>query len=126
MTKKKMKSKHKSHKKISEMLLSVGEGFIQQGKTPEQRENYLRIVGSAWNMACLEGELREKYIKDYLTMYIKSQNMDDSQGEPYEKDIRKLIDRKLSLFPLVKKEIVNVHLIHDDGQDKVMVASIDI
>ncbi len=31
-------------------------------------------------MACLEGESHEKFIKDYISMYLKSQNMDESQG----------------------------------------------
>ena len=110
--------------KISEMLLKVGADFIQLGETIESRENNLRLVASAWNMACHEKSLREKHIKDAISVYSKLNKSDKSKAKAYESNLRQLIKQKIALFPFEKVQIVNVRISQENGQEKVWVSSI--
>ena len=110
--------------KISEMLLKVGADFIQLGETIESRENNLRLVASAWNMACHEKPLREKHIKDAISVYSKLNKSDKSKAKAYESNLRQLIKQKLALFPFEKVQIVNVRISQENEQEKVWVSSI--
>lgn len=121
---KKTGKKIDSHIKVSEMLIKVGSEFIQFGSTIEQRENNLRIVASAWNMACHEELLREKYIQDAIMVYTRINNSDTEHKEAYEHALRQLISRKLALFPSEMVQIINVRMYEEDGKEQIWATSV--
>ena len=106
------------------MLSTLGDGFIQMGTTPEQRENYLRTVATAWNIACLDQGLRENCIRETVYKFEQANPGKEINSEFYEEDLRKLIDRKLTLFPLTKVQIIEVCILQEAGQEKVMAVSL--
>lgn len=123
MGKMKTPPKHQQRNRISEMLTSLGDGFIQLGTTPKQRENYLRTVATAWNIACLDEDMREKCITDSIQKFIRLNDGDETHAEAYEENLRNLIKRKLSLFPLVKAQVLDVRVVREAGQEKVLAVS---
>jgi hypothetical protein len=49
-----MKLKPKKKLGTSEMLLAIGEELIGLGRDTAEKENYLRSVNTAWNIASLD------------------------------------------------------------------------
>lgn len=121
---KKTKKNINNRNKVSEMLIKVGSEFIQSGSTVAQRENNLRIVASAWNMACHEESLREKYIQDAVKVYTEINNPDTEHKEAYEHALRQLINRKLALFPSEMRQIINVRMYEEDGKEQIWATSL--
>ena len=52
-------------RKMSEMISEIGAGFISVGKTLAERQNRLTAVCSAWNMACVSPENRQRQLQQY-------------------------------------------------------------
>ena len=67
-------------KKISQLLIKLGEGYIQMGATLEQRENYLRTVATAWNLACLDPKLRAKALNESVAKFIEKESWQRTPG----------------------------------------------
>ncbi len=118
-----MKLKKKKSRKISEMLLKVGAGFIQMGTTREERENCLRSVCTAWNIACLPESHREKCIFETVVNFKNINNSTKEEVKYYEEDMRKLIEVKLSLYPNVKSQVLSTEITEENGKDKVVAIS---
>jgi hypothetical protein len=95
----------------------------QLGTTPEQRENYLRTIATAWNIAILDKGIHEKCIADSIDKFKQANKGDETHTDAYEENLRKLIDRKLSLFPSVKVQIINVRIFLEGGQEKISAVS---
>ena len=109
--------------KISEMLLKVAHGYIDLGKTTEERGNYLRSACSAWNIACLPALKRERAIKQYLEQYQKINKADQSDCKPLEEDLRLLITQKDQLYPDINVPIVDSRIENINDQNRVVVIS---
>lgn len=109
--------------KISAMLLKVAEGYIYMGETTEERENYLRVACSAWNIACLPSSKREPAIKQYIEQYQKINKADESYCNNLEEDLRMLIRQKDKLFPEVNVQIVDSRIENINGRNRVIVVS---
>ncbi|SHF28806.1 hypothetical protein SAMN02745206_01689 [Desulfacinum infernum DSM 9756] len=113
-------------KKISQMLVKLGEGYIQMGATRELRENYLRTLATAWNIACLDPKLRAKAMRDAVSKFIEANPGKEHEASCYEEDMKKLIQRKLKLFPRSRVQVVDVKIFEEDDQEKVAVLSLRI
>ena len=105
------------------MLLNVGDGFIQMGINREEKENYLRSVCTAWNIACLPESNREKCIFDTVISFKNINNSTEEDTKYYEEDMRKLISVKLSLYPNVKTQVLSAGFTEENGKDKVVAIS---
>ena len=87
-------------RKLSEMISEMAGGFINVGKTPEEKQNRLTAVCSAWNMACGSLEIRRQQLEQYVEGYQRF-NPATSQNDlaKIRSDMQSLIERKLQMFP---------------------------
>ena len=120
---KKRVRKSSGKQKMSEMLLKVAQGYIDLGKTTEEKGNYLRSACSAWNIACLPALKRESAIKQYLEQYQKINKADQSDCQALEEDLRLLITQKDQLHPDVNVPIVDSRIENINGRNHVVVIS---
>jgi hypothetical protein len=100
----------------SQMLLKVGEELIQMGRDTIEKENYLRSVCTAWNIACLDPLYYEKFIYDTVLKFRAINNANNEDTKIYEENIRKLIERKNQIFPKTKIQILNAVLTEENGK----------
>ncbi len=99
-------------RKLSEMISEIGAGFISVGTTPEERQNRLNAVCSAWNMACGSTERRQRQLQQYVESYRRfhpATPPDDLAN--ILKDMRTLVDRKLRMFPDDRRQIVDARVV---------------
>ena len=118
-----MKFNTLNKKKVSEMLLKVGDGFIQMAENLEQKENYLRSVCTAWNISCLDESQREKLLFDTVIHFKNINKSTEDNAKNYEETLRKLIEVKLKLYPKVKLQILSAEITEVNGKDKVVAIS---
>lgn len=109
--------------KISELIKEYASDYINMGNTMEERQSYLNGACSAWNIAVLPENLREKALKNTLEEYKRiNPGIDDSDNVLH--DMRLLINKKLQIFPEVKKVIVDAFIEPINGtQFKINVVS---
>jgi hypothetical protein len=94
------KSNKPTKRKMSEMILEMGAGFVGVGDTIGERQNRLNAACTAWNMACCSPEVRQRQLEQYREGYLRF-NPATSPGDLDNiiKDIELLIERKLKMFP---------------------------
>jgi hypothetical protein len=111
-----MKLKPKKKLGTSEMLLAIGEELIGLGRDTAEKENYLRSVNTAWNIASLDPSHHEKCIFDSVMKFKSINKSSDEDVRIYEENLRKLIERKNKLFPKIKIQILNSELTEVDNK----------
>ena len=104
-------------RKMSEMISEMAEAFIGVGKTPEEKQSRLTAACSAWNMACGSPEDRQRHLEQYVEGYQRfnpATSPSDLAG--IRCDMESLIGRKVELFPLDQRQIVNANdvMVGDD------------
>jgi hypothetical protein len=52
--------------KLSEMIIKYAGDYIQMGEDIEEKQEFLNGAVSAWNIACLKENDREKAIRRYM------------------------------------------------------------
>jgi hypothetical protein len=98
--------------KMSEMISEIGAGFISVGKSLEERHNRLTAVCSAWNMACVSPENRQKQLQQFAASYrLFNPAISTDDLVRIVKDMETLINRKLTLFPDDHRQIVNSRVV---------------
>jgi hypothetical protein len=107
------KKPNKSTKrKMSEMILEMGAGFVGVGDTLGERQNRLNAACSAWNMACGPPEVRQRQLDQYAQGYLRfnpATSPDDLAK--IRKDMETLIERKLQMFPDDRRQIVGARVV---------------
>ena len=92
--------------KMSELISEYASDYISMGENTEERQNYLNGACTAWNIANLDEVPRERAISRVIEDYKKTNpGTDDVQN--FAHDLRKLIQKKLEMFPDMKKVIVD-------------------
>lgn len=99
-------------RKMSEMISEMAGGFINVGKTPEEKQNRLTAVCSAWNMACGLPEIRRQQLEQYVEGY-QQFNPATSRTDlaKIRADMESLIERKLQMFPEDNRQIVSARVV---------------
>jgi len=106
------KSEGSPKRKMSEMILEMGEGFVGVGDTVEERQNRLNAACSACNMACVSPEIRQKQLDQYAKGYLQFNPATSSDAlAKIIKDMETLIERKLQLFPDDRRQIVSAKVV---------------
>ena len=62
-------------RKISEMILEFAGDFLSLGESQEHKQCLLNAACSAWNIACIPADKRQKALDRYMTEY---QRLNDS------------------------------------------------
>ena len=111
-------------RKMSEMILEMGAGFVGVGTTLGERQNRLNAACTAWNMACCSPEVRQRQLAQYSEGYLRF-NPATSPGDLDNiiKDIELLIERKLKMFPDDKQQIVSARVVKVGDVFRIEVAS---
>jgi hypothetical protein len=91
--------------KMSELIGEYASDYLSMGETTEERQNYLNGAVSAWNIAILDEDHREEAIRRVIEGY-KRINPGINDAGDMEQNLRTLIQKKLEMFPDVKKVII--------------------
>ena len=111
-------------RKISEMISEMAVGFLGVGDTIGVRENRLNAACSAWNMACASPEVRESQLAQHADNYLQyNPGTSPSDLADIIKDMELLIERKLELFPVDHRQIVNARVLKVGSEYRIEVAS---
>ena len=92
--------------KMSELISEYASDYINMGENTKERQSYLNGACTAWNIANLDEKHREEAIRRVIEGY-KRTNPGTDDVENLEQDLRKLIQKKLEMFPDIKKAIVD-------------------
>ena len=123
MTRRKKPNKS-TKRKMSEMISEMAAGFLGLGDTIDERQNRLNAACSAWNMACGSPEVRQRQLEQYKEGYLRF-NPATSPGDLANilKDMELLIERKLTMFPDDKRQIVSARVVKVGNGYRIEVAS---
>jgi len=91
--------------KMSELIGEYASDYINMGDTPEERQSLLNGACTAWNIAILPEHSREEAICRVIKGYERAKPGIDDSGD-FEHDLRILIQKKLEMFPGIKKTIL--------------------
>lgn len=118
------KSNKPTKRKMSEMISEMAAGFLGVGDTIGERQNRLNAACSAWNMACGSPEVRQRQLEQYKEGYLRF-NPATSPGDLANilKDMELLIERKLTMFPDDKRQIVSASVVKVGNVYRIEVAS---
>ena len=111
-------------RKMSEMISEMAAPFISEGKTPEEKQNRLNAVCSAWNMACGSPEVRRQQLEQYVEGYRQNNPaISPSNLANVRKVMESLMERKLELFPDDKRQVVSAKIVMVGKDYRIEVAS---
>ena len=111
---------------MSEMILEIAANFIHGATSTQEKQNRLEAACSAWNIACSPPENREKMLGQYVDGYKSYNPSIEAEGLTEVRAVmEKLIERKLTLFPAVKKQIAGGQITVEGGKSKIVVLSIE-
>jgi hypothetical protein len=111
--------------KVSELIGEHASDYINMGESTEERQSYLNEACSAWNIAVLPEHLREEALRHNIAEY-KRMNPGVDDAENLADNLRKLIKKKLQMFPGVKKVIIDASIEPiSDTKYRILVASTD-
>ncbi len=111
--------------KMSELIGEFASDYINMGESMEERQSYLNGACSAWNIAVLPEHLREEALSRNIAEY-KRMNPGVDDADDLADDLRKLIQKKLQMFPDVKKVIIEASIEPiSDTKYRILVASTD-
>jgi len=117
-------SNKSTKRKMSEMIVEMGAGFVGVGETLEERQNRLNAACTAWNIACGSPEDRDRQIKQYAESYLRfNPATSPSDLANILKDMKILIERKLQLFPDDHRQIVNARVVKVGTNFRIEIAS---
>ena len=91
---------------MSELISEYASDYINMGEDSEERQNYLNGACTAWNIAILDENHREGALRRVIDSY-KKMNPGADDVENFEHDLRILIQKKLEMFPDIKKVIMD-------------------
>ena len=111
--------------KMSELIGEYASDYINMGETTDERQSYLNSACSAWNIAVLPEHLREEALRRNIEEYKRiNPGVDDADNLAH--DLRKLIEKKLQMFPGVKKVIIDASIEPiSETKYRILVASTD-
>ena len=111
--------------KMSELIGQFASDYINMGETTEERQSYLNGACSAWNIAVLPEHLREEALRHNIAEY-KRMNPEADDAENLADDLRKLIGKKLQMFPGITKVIIDASIEPiSDTKYRILVVSTD-
>ena len=92
--------------KMSEKIEEFASDYINLGDNTEERQNLLNGACTAWNIANLPENLRDKALQQQVEIY-QNYNPGINITEAYLYNMKLLVDKKLKMFPELKKVIVH-------------------
>ena len=111
--------------KMSELVSEYASDYINMGEDTEERQNFLNGACTARNIAILDENHREGALRGAIESY-KKINPGSDDVEDFELDLRLLIQKKLEMFPDIKKVIIDAMIEPISGSKyRINIASTD-
>lgn len=111
-------------RKMSEVILEMGAGFVGVGDTLGERQNRLNAACSAWNMSFGSPEERQRQLDRYAEGYLRIHPATSPADlANIRKDMETLIERKLKMFPDDRRRVVNARVIRVGTAFRIEIAS---
>ena len=118
------KAKRSPKRKMSEMILEMGAGFVGVGDTVGERQNRLNAACTAWNMACASPAVRQRQLDQFAEGYLRFNRATTPDAlAKIIKDLTTLIERKLQMFPDDRRQIVGATVVKVGEVFRIEVAS---
>ncbi len=92
--------------KMSELIGEYASDYINMGENTEERQKYLNVARTAWNIAVFPEHSREEALRRVVAGY-KRKNPGVADCDNLEHNLRALIQKKLEMFPDIKKVIID-------------------
>ena len=92
--------------RISELIEKYASDYINMGDNTEERQSFLNGACTAWNIALLPEHMREEALRRSIEEY-KRINPGVDDADNFAHDLKILVQKKLQMFPEVKKLIVD-------------------
>jgi hypothetical protein len=125
MKKKSKLRKTKTPKKISAILIDYASDYINIGKDINSRQNLLNSACTAWNISILPESTRNGALDQFMSEFLaQNPHVSDENISGIRHDMELLIQKKISMFPTVKKSIMGAKIIEKDGKETILVASL--
>ena len=123
----KLKKNLKSNKpiKMSEIIAEYAADFLSGGRDLYEKQNYLNCACTAWNISLFpEGEIETK-INSVVADYEKN-NPEAKDSANYRHNLEQLIERKIELYPSIRKSVVGAAIEDDHGKNRITVGSMPL
>lgn len=98
-----------SDTRMSALIAEYASDYINLGDTTEERQSFLNGACTAWNIANLPDHLQDAALQQTVQNF-KEMNKEIADAEGYLHNIRILIQKKLRIFPEIRKTIVNAYI----------------
>ena len=92
--------------RMSELIEKYASDYINMGDNTEERQSFLNGACTAWNIALLPEHMREEALRRSIEEY-KRINPGVDDADNFAHDLKILVQKKLQMFPEVKKLIVD-------------------
>lgn len=122
MKKKKRQKSNRNTAKMSEMIIEMAADYIDLGKDLSDKQNYLNVACTAWNIAVLSEAERPRALREFLDNYV-AVNPGVDYVDGLRDDMEFLIQRKLELFPDVNRLVFSAAIQELDGNLRVKLLS---
>jgi hypothetical protein len=111
-------------RKMSEMISEMAANFLWVGDTIDERQSRLNAACSAWNMACGSPDVRQYQLDRFRESYQRFNPTTSATNlANIVKDMEKLIEQKLKLFPNDMRQIVSAKVVKVGETFRIEVAS---
>lgn len=109
------------------MILEFAGDYLRLGKNQEHRQCLLQAACSAWNLACVPADERQKAIDLYMTEYRRlNPQMDTTDCDDARSDMEHLIQEKLRLFPDDVRQVINARFLRVGDQERLEAAAMRV
>ena len=99
--------------KLSEILLDFAWNYaVKDQSDPMQRQHFMNVACTAWNISLLPDEVRQKAITSFIDSMRSTSagQAGDTNMKALENDINALIVWKRDHYPSIRKLVVNAEL----------------
>ena len=111
--------------RMSELIEKYASDYINMGDNTEERQSFLNGACTAWNIALLPEHMREEALRRSIEEY-KRINPGVDDADNFAHDLKILVQKKLQMFPEVKKLIVGAMVVPiSETKYRITVASSD-
>ena len=108
-------------KKLSDMIINFAGDFIGLARTLQEKQAYLNIACSAWNISILPKQEQEKAIEDFGMELQKMNPKGDIDA--VKDEFMLLIEKKLRIYPNEKRIIATAEFVDNNGDEKIRIGS---
>jgi hypothetical protein len=114
--------KKKMNTSINQEFGQYCDDYISQGSNIDEVRNYLNFASIAWNLSLYPQEMIDEQVKLISDEYARlNPNLMDSSK--LQHDLKLLIDKKIHMYPDIKRTITKIEINETDNDYKISAES---